>query len=240
MRIRHAHFALLTGALAGCGFDAAGVASGDGFGETGSPTFDATVSESSFDSRSAADSSVDDVPSSDWGTLSETKPPPDTATDGATDGTTDTSPTTDGKPPPPDAPTDAPPACAEGKLYGGHCYFLIVTLGVTGATAKALCDGAIPKAHLATFATSSEHAAADLVCPTGFHCWVGLESSKLTKVASDFRWLTGETTIDGAWCPSNPYDHGQCGVWNQSVGPPGCYEDFDCTAMHTRVLCERD
>ena len=138
----------------------------------------------------------------------------------------------DTRPPPTDTGTCADPG---GKIYGGHCYFLI-SKSMSWTAAKDACAAAA-SAHLVTITSDPEQSFVQTFSP-GSDRWIGL-SRPAGSPATDktqFKWITGETSSYDNWSGSAPSGAGECARLST---PSNRWRDSACSTPMI-AICERE
>jgi len=120
---------------------------------------------------------------------------------------------------------------AEGKLYGGHCYFPLSALD--GNAAKTACEG--KGAHLVTITSGGEESFVEGI-RSGKDRYIGLRRpASAPSVESSFTWVTGEAVGYKKWGGGEPSGSGECVLLRTSSS----WGDQDCKSTRD-VICERE
>jgi hypothetical protein len=115
---------------------------------------------------------------------------------------------------------------AEGRVFGGHCYFPV---GPTNwNNARTICLGRT--AHLVTITTAAEEAFVETMRP-GIDRWIGLRRVG----AAAFTWTTGEAIGYTKWAPGEPNGSGECARLRNTNE----WADQNCNSTEV-AICERD
>ncbi len=114
---------------------------------------------------------------------------------------------------------------AEGKVFGGHCYFPV---GPTNwNNARTICAGR--SAHLVTITSAAEEAFVETLRP-GADRWIGFR-----RTGAMFEWITGEAASYTKWATGEPNGSGECA----RLRADNAWADQNCVQSEV-ALCERD
>jgi len=129
-------------------------------------------------------------------------------------------------------PVDAAPPCSEptGKMFGGHCYFLLAA----GTQTAAKADCAAAKAHLVTVNSDAEHSF--LATMGSGDRWIGLEAPMPTNDRAQYVWITGEAKTVSHWYAADPDAMGPCVAMHGTLQE---WVDRGCVEPNAGI-CERD
>jgi hypothetical protein len=120
---------------------------------------------------------------------------------------------------------------AEGKLFGGHCYFPLASQD--GNAAKTACEG--KGAHLVTITSAGEETFVEGI-RIGRDRWIGLRRPpSAPSVEASFAWVTGEPVTYKKWGGGEPSGSGEC----VSLRSANNWTDQDCKNSRD-VICERE
>lgn len=115
---------------------------------------------------------------------------------------------------------------AEGKLFGGHCYFPITTADRYDLVRVACTSRG---AHLVTITSAAEEAFVETIRP-GRDRWIGLR-----RTTTMFTWITGETLSYTKWEPGEPNGSGECA----RLRATNVWADQNCNT-NEEAICERE
>ena len=217
--------------LVGCGFDSGGTGEDLAFGadvlpEDASATGDALVDSAVVE----PDTTIDP----DGTTAPDTTTTPDTT---VVDTAVPDTATPDTAVPPDTtvvdtAPPDTAPPCSEatGKMFGGHCYFML------GARAQgtARSDCAAVGAHIVTVTSTAEH---DFLKTMGAgDRWIGLRAPSPSNDRATYVWVTGEAKSFDGWYTADPDNMGPCVAMH---GTLQLWVDRACGDLNP-AICERE
>ncbi len=194
-------------------------------GSDAGSVFDKTGGDDTGSSAADTGSSGSDTSTTVEEDAAPPPPPEDTGT--VTD---DTSPVIPDDTAPP--PVDTGVACTEtySKTFAGHCYFPINARYFYSARDVCVSLGA----HLATITSAEEQAVVESIA-SGDR-WIGLAKDySAPAVATNYKWITGETGSYSHWQAGEPNGSGSCA----RLRSDGTWADYSCNT-NLIAICERE